>query len=854
MHDNTQMTADEQLDIELTAYTLDELDADRRAAVEARLAEDPALRERLALVRDGAQSLSAALAAEPLPATAPQPTRRSPWVRRGLGMAACLGLAGGTAWVVERGLPPTEGHLSNTIAKNPDPTSVATGDANQADAKRLIAEARQFQLEMRYAEATEKLDEALTKNPNNYTALLMKEVIVDAKIATEYREATPSGRLTVDPGGDSPDQVGLAYKDVLTYPEDWPQLSSTQRSKETGEIQAGVSHRAPASSIGTDRDAVKEVRRILAKEPDARASQSLGDWGGGVVRHANATASTTEYDAADIQPRRHERFALAPTRPQATRGMEPAQQRTGLQEDGRLSERLVRLTQADDSLALDLKNHPQRTRALSLQRLSTGETYAPLVDNPFRSPAEAPLSTFSIDVDTASYANVRRMLEAGQLPPADAVRIEEFVNTFDYGYAPPAPDTEAPFATHVDVTAAPWAPGHRLVRIGLKGKEIATDDRPAANLVFLLDVSGSMKSPTKLPLVKDGLRKLVAALRMDDRIAIVVYAGASGLVLDSTTDHGAVLAAIDSLTPGGSTHGSAGIELAYDVATANFIGGGLDRVILCTDGDFNVGITDRSRLKTLIEEKAATGTYLSVLGFGSGNLKDATMEELSNAGDGNYGYIDSPQEAERLLAQQVNGTLLTIAKDVKIQVEFNPAHVASYRLIGYANRMLQKEDFNNDKVDAGDIGSGHTVTALYEVVPVGVAPPTPAVDPLKYAPPKRAAGPANDSDELLTVKLRYKAPDAPKERGTSKLLAVPVTDGGDGFDAADADARFAAAVAGFGMLLRQSEHAGDLDLPRVAEIARAANAACAGGPAERERRSAFVKLVERAQALPHAAD
>ena len=454
-------------------------------------------------------------------------------------------------------------------------------------------------------------------------------------------------------------------------------------------------------------------------------------------------------------------------------------------------------------------------------------------------------------MDTASYANVRRMLKDGQLPPADAVRIEEFVNSFDYAYAPPEADAPAPFATHVDVAAAPWAAQHRLVRIGLKGKEIATDDRPAANLVFLLDVSGSMNNAKKLPLVKDGLRKLVAALRMDDRIAIVVYAGASGLVVDSTSDHDAVLAAIDNLTPGGSTHASAGIELAYDVATANFIDGGLNRVILCTDGDFNVGITDRDRLTALIEEKAATGTYLSILGFGSGNLKDATMEELSNAGDGNYGYIDSPKEAEKLLARQVNGTLLTIAKDVKIQVEFNPAKVASYRLIGYANRMLAKEDFNNDTVDAGDIGSGHTVTALYEVVPVGVAGPVPTVDPLKYAPqPAAAQALAGEaSDELLTVKLRYKAPDAPKEQGTSDLLTVPVVDENQGFNNADADFQFAAAAAGLGMVLRSSDHAGHLDLGQVAQLARKANARFQGTDPERAAREAFVELVERATAI-----
>jgi|GEM_PF-1400633 len=812
MNAETEPTPEELRDIELTAYALNELDADRREAVDARLAGDIQLLERLEEIRAGAQGVGAAFAAEQLPAEAGPPAMRPPWVRRGAAVAACLGLAAGSAWVIERGMQPTDSDRSRTIATGPDPApvsislpaalpptdpAVATDSSpdpvaspNKADAKRLVVEARQLQIEMKYAEATEKLDQALFADPDNFSAELLKEVIADAKVSTDYREVIRTRRLSIARAGDAAGQTGVAYRDVQTYPENWPESSGSRVVASDGYSgYDGGSAAAPAGPKSANRlgdDASRDNRAMLETE---------------VVRKPDYFMLRPQHNQID------------PSSPSA---------------------RKLR------------------------QQLGIAESYAPLVDNPFRSAVDSPLSTFSIDVDTASYANVRRMLTDGQLPPADAVRIEEFINAFDYGYAPPAPDAEAPFATHVDVASASWAPEHRLVRIGLKGREIATDDRPAANLVFLLDVSGSMNSARKLPLVKDGLRKLVAALRMDDRIAIVVYAGASGLVLDSTTDHDAVLAAIDNLTPGGSTHGSAGIELAYDVATANFIDGGLNRVILCTDGDFNVGITDRSRLKTLIEAKAATGTYLSILGFGSGNLKDATMEELSNAGDGNYGYIDSPREAERLLARQVNGTLLTLAKDVKIQVEFNPARVASYRLIGYANRMLAKEDFNNDRVDAGDIGSGHTVTALYEVVPVGVAGPVPAVDPLRYspvpghAPQTEAATPrpaAAGSDELLTVKLRYKTPDAPKEQGTSRLIEVPVTDGGDAYADADADIQFAAAVAGFGMVLRSSDHVGGLDLDRVAELARAANARFAGTADEREARESLVGLVDRAAAL-----
>ena len=841
MTTENDMTDDELLEIELTAYALDELDADRRAAVEARLNDKPALRGRVADIRAEADAVGAAFANEPMPAAVDPPTAQSPWVRRGLAMAACLGLAGGTAWVLDLGVRDSELLAPDTpLANRPnsdigtlippmvEPEATAGSDA---EVRRLIVEAHELQTEAKYPEAIALLDQALAIEPANFTAKLMKEVVAAAKTSTEYRDALRSQRLSIAQTTALNLTDKSKYNDVLIYSEDWPELSESRL-----ESLAGVSKQEPGRNGVVDNLALIQ----------GQSTQSYR-----VPQHSDLRSAPALLASAAGGPA----GGHTPVPQKLIRVYEPGEfAAIRLLSDQKALPEQLDLVAGQHEADFEWVESATPVDAFFVSP-SNSETYAPLVDNPFRSPLNDPLSTFSIDVDTASYANVRRMLTAGQLPPADAVRIEEFVNTFDYGYAPPAADAEAPFATHVDVTAAPWAPEHRLVRIGLKGKEIATDDRPAANLVFLLDVSGSMKSAKKLPLVKDGLRKLVAALRMDDRIAIVVYAGASGLVLDSTSDHDAVLAAIDSLTPGGSTHGSAGIELAYDVATQHFIDGGLNRVVLCTDGDFNVGITDRSRLKTLIEEKAATGTYLSILGFGAGNLKDATMEELSNAGDGNYGYIDSPREAERLLAQQVNGTLLTIAKDVKIQVEFNPAKVASYRLIGYANRMLKKEDFNNDTVDAGDIGSGHTVTALYEVVPVGVAPPTPAVDRLKYAArPEPAAALANGSDELLTVKLRYKAPDAPKEQGTSKLLAVPVTDGGDGFDTADADARFAAAVAGFGMLLRQSEHAPGLNLSRVAEIARVANADFAGSDDERERREAFVGLVERAAAMAGTPD
>ena len=472
------------------------------------------------------------------------------------------------------------------------------------------------------------------------------------------------------------------------------------------------------------------------------------------------------------------------------------------------------------------------------------EAYGYRRDNGYLRVADQPLSTFAVDVDTASYANVRRFLTQKQRPPADAVRIEELVNYFPYRYAPPA--GSVPFAASLEVASAPWAPEHRLVRIGLKGREVSDAQRPAANLVFLLDVSGSMDEPNKLPLVKQSLRLLVNKLRPDDRVAIAVYAGASGLALPSTTvAHKAeILDAIERLDAGGSTNGAMGIHLAYDLAKANFIPGGVNRVILATDGDFNVGPASEGELVRLIEEKARSGVFLSVLGFGMGNLKDSTLEQLADKGNGNYAYIDTLAEARKTLVEQAGGTLVTIAKDVKIQVEFNPARVSAYRLIGYENRLLAKEDFNNDKVDAGEIGAGHTVTALYEVVPAGVElEAAPGVDPLKYRKPAAAAAdaaPAAPSPELLTVKIRYKEPAG----DISSKLEFPLVDAGARFADASPDFKFAAAVAGFGMVLRDSPHQGQLTLASVAEWGRAGLDQDAGG-----YRAEFLSLVDGAALL-----
>ncbi len=472
-------------------------------------------------------------------------------------------------------------------------------------------------------------------------------------------------------------------------------------------------------------------------------------------------------------------------------------------------------------------------------------TYDRILENPFLDAKDNPLSTFSIDVDTASYSNVRRFINEGSLPPKDAVRVEEMINYFTYDYAHPSDGK--PFAVHLDVAGCPWEASHRLVRIGLKGKEIATDKRGPSNLVFLLDVSGSMTPPERLPLVKQAMRLLVEKLTESDRVAIVVYAGASGLALPSTTgDHKEqILEALENLQAGGSTNGAEGIQLAYKIAADNFIKGGVNRVILATDGDFNVGVTSQGDLIRLIEEKAKGGVFLSVLGVGTDNLKDSTMQKLADKGNGNYAYLDSLDEARKVLVQQMNGTLVTIAKDVKIQVEFNPARVASYRLIGYEKRMLRKEDFNNDKVDAGEIGAGHTVTALYEVVPIGAAinpaASVPPVDPLKYSSDDKPTSTRSTSfNELLTVKLRYKKPDGDK----SELVERAVTDTDGKFENAPVDLKFAAAVAEFGLILRDSEYRGNGTLAAVLEWAEEGKGSDANG-----YRAGFIELVRKAQAL-----
>ncbi|MDF9796770.1 Ca-activated chloride channel family protein [Catalinimonas alkaloidigena] len=462
------------------------------------------------------------------------------------------------------------------------------------------------------------------------------------------------------------------------------------------------------------------------------------------------------------------------------------------------------------------------------------ENYATIHENDFLEVKHNALSTFSIDVDAASYSNIRRFIDQGQMPPKDAVRIEEMVNYFTYDYAQPKGNT--PFAIATELSACPWNEEHQLVHIGLQGKQIPTEDLPPSNLVFLIDVSGSMNAPSKLPLLKSAFRMLVKQMRPEDRVAIVVYAGAAGMVLPSTpaSQKEKIMLALDQLQAGGSTAGGAGIKLAYTIAKENFQEDGNNRVILATDGDFNVGESSDAGMERLIEQKREDGVFLTVLGFGMGNYKDSKMEILADKGNGNYAYIDNIQEAKKVLVNEFGGTLFTIAKDVKLQLEFNPTKVKAYRLLGYENRALKNEDFNNDKKDAGELGSGHTVTAMYEIIPADSEEDVPSVEPLKYQEQKVKSN-ARQSDEMLILKLRYKSPDGSK----SQLIEQPLLDRTVRLEDTSDNFRFAAAVAGFGMLLRDSEYKGDLTYDAIARLAQGAK----GGDKEGYRQE-FIRMVE----------
>jgi Ca-activated chloride channel family protein len=766
-------------DPRLTAYALGELEGAEHAAVEAALREDAALRATVEEIRATVVRLEGALAGEALPAV-PEwkstPKAETDAIRR----AAIID--GGGGYKLDGG--PQRAPL----IRFPQFYYVVSGLAAACFVVFVLVN------DPGEAPAAAKMTERRVRTVINLPPLeaASGETKSNATVAVALPPEAP----------ESPTIVGAASRRMEFQLDRLP----VSEGIAAGVLNENLQRVNPAEDLDPQR---------LAATAKARASKAV----------------------AATSPQSRPQIVVASDQGKGARDMVPADSGASLHSlGGAGSERFVK------SLGIV---------ATSSERSSPAtESYAYRQDAGFLSAAENPLSTFAADVDTASYSNVRRMLRAGQRPPADAVRVEELVNYFPYRYA--APKTEV-FAAALEVADAPWAAGHRLVRIGLKAREVAAGGRGAANLVFLVDVSGSMTAPERLPLVKESLRLLVNRLRPDDRVAIVTYAGASGLALASTPVRQGreIAAAIEAMTPGGSTNGGMGIQLAYDIAKANFVTGGVNRVLLCTDGDFNVGVTGEGALVRLVQEKAKSGVFLTVLGYGMGNLKDSMLEAIADKGNGSYGYIDSRREAEKLLGAQVNGTLTTVAKDVKLQVEFNPARVASYRLIGYENWMLAKEDFNNDEVDAGEVGAGHTVTALYEVVPVeraggegreamGGSGAAGAVDALKYSRPPERAPLAEGSGELLTLKVRFKAPDGDE----SRKLEFALTDAGTRFSDASADFKFAGAVAAFGMMLRDSPHKGTATWSEVQAWAAAGAAADPGG-----WRGEFVELVRAASVL-----
>lgn len=778
--DNTRDEMQPDGDPRLTAYALDELEPAERAEVEALLALDPAARAEVEAIRATAEMLGDELSAE----------------------------AGEPA-----GLTPAQRSIIESEARR-----VQKPRGNPLRWMAPLAAAAMLLLWVTWSSREQLFGD--TKQRSLSAPLAMNEAPADATRKLEqlgYVGASKSASKhssAADPrAAGRAGELGYLAAATVEYDEAPP----------AGEPRS-VRDSAPAESVGE----LNVGSEIFARQPELKdqlialgysGSTALGVGAAGGNLKAKGRAALNAPAAAS---------APAPVAPHGET-LAMSKEEVSDASDGR----------ADDRPVYRYLRHPPGTPGT--------ESYQPIVEQDFQSPWTAPLSTFGVDVDTASYSNVRRFLNNGQLPPADAVRIEELLNYFRYEDPQPKPDAPegCPFGVNVQVGSAPWEPSHRLVRVALKGREIAAAARPSSNIVFLLDVSGSMNQPDKLPLLKQSLALLTRQLDARDRVAIVVYAGAAGLVLDSTVCDPAgqqkVLDALENLQAGGSTAGAAGIQLAYDTASKTFVKDGTNRVILATDGDFNVGVSDRDGLQRLIEGRAQGGVFLTVLGFGEGNLKDGTAELLADKGNGLYAYIDSLDEGRRVLVQQMGGSLVTIAKDVKLQVEFNPGLVAAYRLLGYENRALAAQDFNDDRKDAGDIGAGHGVTALYEIVPVG-AEMRMGIDALKYqkAAPAAPKPELNESDELLTVNLRWKAPDAT----TSTKISLPVKDGGASIEQAPADLRFAAAVAGFGMKLRGSDKVRGWSWNAIADLGAGARGEDPDG-----WRAEFVRLAKIAAGL-----
>ena len=822
-------------DERITAYVLGELSADEATQLESEMRSNADLSQAVDEAKRITSQLSSMFASEPpmslnsikreelfaAPATVNRqneplkPTASRFRSIRALSLAATVLLLGTLGTIVYRA----------DFANQEFSTQVAMGPKSSMPHELRVAKSAEGELM--------DSDDVLFRKLNSLESAIAQTIPIDAPMASAPATASSDKDLQQEASDRS---IGLSFE--MSMAQETTSLARVE------ELAKNVSTNEPSNRKSTSWQAVQG--QAVPASPDSRrvaeAKESVEEFG------ANGYGAPPAEDLMRGNAMSSMYFDFG-SAGMATGGMVDAREVVALS-DAVVPEFKTDSEPVGRRFGTDLPE-----KRLELERLSSmamdgagpgnaGDRFEPIVENGFSRVSEEPQSTFSIDVDTASYSKVRQFLmQANMLPPAGAVRIEELINYFDYQYEPPAENSEHPFVTRIEVADCPWTPSHRLARVAIKGNVIGNEKRPASNLVFLVDSSGSMSEPRKLPLVKEGLRKLAERLGEKDRIAIVVYAGSAGLVLDSTpaTERSTIMRKLNQMQSGGSTNGGEGIRLAYQVARDHFIDGGVNRVILCSDGDFNVGTTSNDELVRLVETEAKGGIDITVLGFGMGNHNDSMMEQISGRGNGNYAFIDTESEANRVLVEQTASTLVTIARDVKIQVEFNPSKVAAYRLIGYENRVLANEDFKDDTKDAGEIGAGHSVTAVYELIPAGgdTAAVPPAINELRY---QKSVTPteASSQHELMNVKLRYKKPDSDK----SISVEFPVVDEERGFDQATNDFRFAASVAGFGMLLRSSEHIGKWTFSDVETIASQAK-----GSDQYDYRAEFIEMVRQAAKL-----
>lgn len=832
---------------ELTAYALGELSPTERAKIEDALKTSAELRAELADIQQTIGLLHHELASQPAVALSPEQR----------------------AALLEHATQSPSAAAESTSDANPFTESTETaGASTRANPWGWIEPLLAWRRELLWATvgacAVAVVIGSWTRRPQTQLALVHPPA--PPKAAPQTRPLQTSGKAEAVPvpapvqGPTPPPAIAGGPLKPVVRPEPYPRPATPPTSTLTADATPSASGTLETAVAPPPTQPLPQSPRPVPVAPVNRPSAtSIQTTKSEVMVTSTATSARGDRAASPREPAREQQRYISDmvkaskgdarekresdSRAERKSALSIASEVKTLSESKLSGE--VAVAMAGSARTMSLDGHERERLRHPGSPTPRGEGYAPIEENKFRFGIEQPLSTFGLDVDTASYANVRRHLQAGSLPPRDAVRLEELINYFHYDY--PQPRGEHPFLAAIEIADSPWKQGHKLVRIGLQARSRDRIERPPANLVFLVDVSGSMSPENKLPLVKSSLRLLLDQLQEGDRVGLVTYAAGSRVLAEPTAvdaeGKAQLLAAIDALNAGGGTHGSAGIQAAYELARRHFKPGQVNRVILCTDGDFNVGVTTPGGLEELIVREAKSGVFLTVLGYGIGNYQDATAEGLADKGNGNYAYIDSFSEARKVLSEQIDGTLVTVAKDTKVQVEFNPDRVRTYRLLGYENRALQDRDFNDDTKDAGDIGIGHQVTVLYDIEPETGRPA--GVDPLRYqGSPKAQEKPVRSrsahEDELLFLKIRYKSP----EGATSRLIETPVKDMNRGFDQASADFRFAVAVAGYGMLLRQSPNAEGLSWEAVARMAERSQGTDKGG-----YRAEFIDLIRKARAL-----